>query len=261
MSDVDPNCCTGRVGETILEALTRFVRWLIKTEVEDQSTRSEYKKVWSALSTTLEQAKLHVIGVTEEAAFQSTGEETLSFLKETVGIRKEDVVLEIGCGIGRVGKVVAPRCRKWIGCDVASNMLSLAAGRLKDLSNVELLEISGYDLRGVADGSVDVVYCTVVFMHLESWDRYNYVLEAFRVLRPNGRVYVDNINLCSEGGWKVFETHRAMSSTNRPPHMTQNSTPQEIETYLRRAGFSSVRVCTDDDWIRASGIKPELLAK
>jgi len=228
--------------------------------VDFQLARSEYKKVWSALSTTEDQAKLHVIGVTEEAALLATGEETLRFLQDSVGIGKEDVVLEIGCGVGRVGKVVAPLCRKWIGCDVASNMLSLAAQRLKDLSNVELVEISGYNLSGIADASVDVVYCTVVFMHLESWDRYNYVLEAFRVLRPSGRIYVDNINLCSDGGWRVFENHRAFSPSNRPPHMTQNSTPQEIGTYLGRAGFSDVRIRTDDDWIRASGIKYEEIA-
>jgi len=229
--------------------------------MEQQPARSEYKKVWSALSTTEDQAKLHVIGVTEEAALQVTGEETLRFLQDSVGIRKEDVVLEIGCGIGRVGKVVAPLCRKWIGCDVAANMLSHTAQRLKDLSNVELVEISGYNLNGVADGSVDVVYCTVVFMHLESWDRYNYISEAFRVLRSGGRIYVDNISLCSDGGWKVFETHRAFSPANRPPHITQNSTPQEIQTYLKHAGFAEVRMRTDDDWIRASAIKRELLAK
>ena len=154
--------------------------------MEQQPARSEYKKVWSGLSTTEDQAKLHIIGVTEEDALRSTGEQTLKFLQESVGIRKDDVVLEIGCGIGRVGKLVAPLCRKWIGCDVASNMLALAAKRLRGLDNLELKEISGYNLSGVADASVDVVYCTVVFMHLEPWDRYNYVLEAFRVLRPNG---------------------------------------------------------------------------
>jgi SAM-dependent methyltransferase len=228
--------------------------------MEPQPTRSEYKKVWSALSTTQDQAKLHVIGVTDEEALRATGKQTLAFLQESVGIRTDEVVLEIGCGVGRVGKVVAPLCRKWIGCDVASNMLALAAERLRDLPGVELKEISGYDLSGVADASVDVVYCTVVFMHLESWDRYNYIAEAFRVLRPRGRIYVDNINLCSDGGWKVFETHRAFSPTNRPPHMTQNSTPQEIETYLMRAGFSKVRIRTEDDWVRASGIKPEAVA-
>jgi len=122
--------------------------------MEHQPARSEYKKVWSALSTTLDQAKLHVIGVTEEAALEATGQETLKFLQESVGIGKEDVVLEIGCGIGRVGKLVAPLCRKWSGCGAAANMPSLTAQRLKDLPNVELVEISGYNLSSVADASV-----------------------------------------------------------------------------------------------------------
>ena len=139
--------------------------------MEHQPGRSEYKKVWSALSTTPDQAKLHVIGVTEEAALQSTGEQTLGFLQESVGIRKDDVVLEIGCGIGRVGRMVAPLCRKWIGCDVTSNMLSLAAERLKDLPGVELKEISGYDLVGVADASVDVHKEPYLCIWLVSFDR------------------------------------------------------------------------------------------
>ena len=42
--------------------------------MEHQPPRSEYKKVWSALSDTEDRAKLHVIGVTEEAALQATGE-------------------------------------------------------------------------------------------------------------------------------------------------------------------------------------------
>src|SRR5882724_2965292 len=40
--------------------------------MENEPARSEYKKVWSALSTTPDQAKLHVIGVTEEVALQLT---------------------------------------------------------------------------------------------------------------------------------------------------------------------------------------------
>jgi len=40
--------------------------------MENEPARSEYKKVWSALSTTPGEAKLHVIGVTEEVALQLT---------------------------------------------------------------------------------------------------------------------------------------------------------------------------------------------
>src|SRR5262249_40344769 len=92
--------------------LTHWNRRLINAGMEYQPARSEYKKVWSALSTTEDQAKLHVIGGIDEAALEATGEETLRFLQDSVGIRRDDVVLEIGCGIGRVGKVVAPLCRK-----------------------------------------------------------------------------------------------------------------------------------------------------
>jgi hypothetical protein len=40
--------------------------------VDSQQARSKSKKVWSALSTTPDQAKLHVIDVTEEVALQLT---------------------------------------------------------------------------------------------------------------------------------------------------------------------------------------------
>jgi len=96
---------------------------------------------------------------------------------------RSDVVLEIGCGIGRVGRELAPQCRKWIGCDVSARMLNLAADRLREFPNVELVETSGYDLKPISDVSVDLVYCTAVFMHLEQWDRYKKFRASFSV-RP-----------------------------------------------------------------------------
>src|SRR4029079_14758139 len=141
------------------------------------------------------------------------------------------------------------------GCDVSPNMIKLAGERLSDLDNVDLHEISGYNLNGIADQSVDVVYSTVVFMHLESWDRYNYVVEAMRVLRPGGRIYIDNVNLCSEEGWRVFDNHRTYAPDQRPPHITQCSTPQEIETYLKRADFEQVQLRTNDSFVRGWAVK------
>ncbi len=139
------------------------------------------------------------------------------------------------------GNILAAHCRRWIGADVSPNMLTFAAERLQGFSNVEFVELSGNDLRPIADSSIDLVYCTVVFMHLEGWDRYGYVEEAFRVLRPGGKLYVDNVNLCSDAGWSIFETHRKFPVSERPDHITVCSTPQELQEYLRRAGFESNR--------------------
>ena len=222
---------------------------------EHPKQRSEYKSVWNELSDTEDRAKMHVQGTVKEDEFRGSAEATKRDLEATVGIKPDDEVLEIGCGVGRVGMVIAPLCKRWIGCDVSSNMLRHAAQRLSQHKNVSFSELSGFDLGTIADESVSLVYCTVVFMHLEEWDRFNYVLEAYRVLRPGGRVLIDNFDLCSDEGWSVFEQHRAFSPDQRPPHIAKSSTQQEIETYLHRAGFESVKVRLSGGWVRGWGTK------
>ena len=219
-------------------------------------SRSNYKTVWTTLSETERQAVLHVIGDFDEPRIQAEAEITRQYLDEAVGILPDDVILEIGCGIGRVGQVLAPRCKQWIGCDVSPNMLAYAKQRLAGFDNVRLVELSGFDLQPIASASVDLVYCTVVFMHLEEWDRYNYIAEAQRVLRPGGRIFVDNFNLCSDEGWAVFETHRRIPPSERPPHISKSSTPQELETYLYRAGFQGIHMREQRWWVQAYGVKP-----
>jgi ubiquinone/menaquinone biosynthesis C-methylase UbiE len=228
------------------------------SDAEDTRARSNYKGVWTDLSDTYDRAKMHVGWTTDEERFRKTGVDTAGMLQRTVQIRPADVVLEIGCGVGRVGRQLAPLCAHWIGCDVSPNMIAIAKSWLEGFRNVELREITGYDLAPIADASIDVVYCTVVFMHLETWDRYNYVLEARRVLKPGGRLYVDNVDLCTDAGWAVFEAHRAFEPSKRPPHMSVCSTSQELQTYLQRAGFEHVSVMAGagDEFVRAWGAKP-----
>ena len=153
--------------------------------------RGDYKAVWNSLSGSKTDAYLVVSGYTDEDKFHADAEDTVDILRDTVGVKPADVFLEIGCGVGRVGRVLSPFVREWVGCDVSSNMLRLAGRRLLGLSNIRLQEISGYDLQPIPDNSIDVVYTTVVFMHLEEWDRYNYILEAKRVLKPGGKMILE----------------------------------------------------------------------
>lgn len=218
--------------------------------------RADYKAVWTSLSTTKEDAYMVVSGYTDEEKFHADAEDTLDILRATTGIRPDDVFLEIGCGVGRVGRVLAPLVREWIGCDVSPNMITLAGRRLIGLPNTRLQEISGYDLSPIADASVDVVYTTVVFMHLEEWDRYTYVLEAMRVLKPGGRFYCDNADIASDAGWAMFEASRRIAPSERPSHISKCSSAPEIDAFLRRAGFSEVKVATRPMWVYGCGVKP-----
>ncbi len=220
--------------------------------------RGDYKSVWNSLSGSKEAAYLVVSGYTDEDKFHADAEDTADILRETVGVRPDDVILEIGCGVGRVGRVLSPFVKQWIGCDVSANMLRLAGRRLLGLDNIRLQEVSGYDLRPIADASVDVVYTTVVFMHLEEWDRYNYVLEAMRVLKPGGRFYCDNVDIASEAGWAVFEESRkTFAPKERPAQISKCSSQPELQAFLKQAGFADVKVAGRlNFWAYAWGTKP-----
>jgi ubiquinone/menaquinone biosynthesis C-methylase UbiE len=138
-------------------------------------------------------------------------------------VHRDDVVLEIGAGVGRVGAELAPLCKRWIGADVSENMLSYLHERLREHANVEAVSLNGWDLSPIDSESVDVVYATVVFMHLDDWDRYGYIREGLRVLKPGGRMYVDNTNLLSEPGWERFLGTQINTTRLGDRHISANS--------------------------------------
>ncbi len=225
-------------------------------EPEPVLPRHAYKDVWRGLAKTEDGAKFWVQGSTDEDQLVRSADYFIGQLDRLVGIRPADDVLEIGCGVGRVGAALAPRCRSWTGTDVSPNMVLHTRRRLADKPNVHAVEISGYDLGPIPSESLDLVYCTVVFMHISEWERFSYIEEARRVLRPGGRLYVDNISLCTGYGWDFFQSSRARSPETRPPQIGQTSTPQEFEVYFRKAGFTEFTVQEiDDAWVVGTAVK------
>jgi cyclopropane fatty-acyl-phospholipid synthase-like methyltransferase len=218
--------------------------------------RDQYKQCWNSISQSETAAKRAVSGQVDEEVYTQSAHSTVALLQQHVGIRPEDVVLEIGAGVGRVGAVMAPLCREWIGTDVSENMVRHIQRRLAGLRNIRAIVTNGFDLHQIPSESIDVVYCTVVFMHLEEWERYSYVAEGFRVLKSGGRMLVDNVNLLSDEGWSFFEEHRAKPPSKRPPHFSRTSTPQELETYFSRAKFVNIRQENLNLWIITCGTKP-----
>jgi hypothetical protein len=97
-------------------------------------------------------------------------------------------------------------------------------------------------------------------MHLAEWERFGYIREGIRVLRPGGRMLVDCFNLLSDLGWALFERMRLYHPTRRPPQISTASTPQEIGTYFERAGFAAVQQRTRAEWLTTYGRKPAATA-
>ena len=93
-------------------------------------------------------------------------------------------------------------------------------------------------------------------MHLDEWDRYRYVEEAFRVLRPGGRCYFDNINLGGKQGWEIFLQMAQHPPALRPPNISKASTGEELRIYFSKAGFADIQIYPGDHFVAAVGTKP-----
>jgi SAM-dependent methyltransferase len=240
----------------MLERLLRLARARGAGPKGSMQDRSDYKSTWQQLARSADAAKTSVAGTADEEQFAITGAQTVDLLQKFVGVRPTDVILEVGCGVGRVGKFLAPICRQWIGTDISANMLRFARQRLQGLENVKLVELSGSALKEIPTASVDVVYCTIVFMHLFEWDRYRYVHDAHRVLRPGGRIFYDNMDIISPHGKMMFDHGLSLDPMARPAHLSMTSTGDELETYARWAGFTDIRVHRwADAWVGVAAIK------
>lgn len=153
-------------------------------------------------------------------------------------IRECEVILEIGPGGGRVTRLLLPKCRRLVACEISPKMMSFLRNRFGDDPRLECVLLDGNGLGPIADQSVDVVVSFAVFVHLQHWDIFSYLREARRVLRPDGRLLVHHANTFSELGWRNF-LEEIPYSLNRPKFFGNFSvmTPEIMREFVQRAGL------------------------
>lgn len=126
-----------------------------------------------------------------EEEFYALGErDWADFIRHwnSYGLRNE-VVVEIGCGAGRLTKAMARYFSRVVALDVSEDMIDYARQRL-DSPTVEFQVVDGKSIP-CADGSVTAVFSAQVFQHLESRkDVENYFREIHRVLDTGGSMMI-----------------------------------------------------------------------
>lgn len=103
--------------------------------------------------------------------------------------------LDIGCGIGRVARELAPRLRQVVGVELSAGMVAAARRRLHGLANVQVHLGSGRDLAGFADGAFELVYAIDVLPYVVEAGRAlveTHFREVARVLTAGGDFVIGN---------------------------------------------------------------------
>lgn len=119
---------------------------------------------------------------------RGSGEALVARLGVTPGMR----VLDLGCGDGTTAIPAARLGAEVLGVDIASNLVRAGNRRARELglSNVEFREGDASDLRGVEDGSFDLVVS--VFGAMFAPRPFDVAREMVRVTRPGGRIVMGN---------------------------------------------------------------------
>lgn len=124
-------------------------------------------------------------------------EEVLRWMDGQHLLRAGDVVLDLGCGIGRFCVALAPRVRLVIGTELSEGMAKVARKRCAGFPNAWILRGSGRDLAAFADRCFDLVLAADVFPYLVQAGMplaARHIAEAARVLRPGGRLAILNFS-------------------------------------------------------------------
>ena len=223
----------------------------------DHLHRRQYAATWDALASSPQEARVAACGATDEKHVRLSAQRAVNNITELAGIQPGDRVLEIGCGVARIGLELAPRCQQWTGVDISQNMLACAADRLSQLSNVNLVHLTATNLDSLPGSSFDLVYSTNMFDHLDQMDRCRYIQDAFRVLRRSGRFYVDNTDLESDAGWAAFANGVSTLQNFEPaPFQPILATEAELTAYVRRAGFVNIQAHHRSPLVILTAIKP-----
>jgi SAM-dependent methyltransferase len=142
-----------------------------------------------------------------DSDFRATGEEFLGLFRELAGLRPADRVLDVGCGIGRMARVLAGELRppgSYDGFDIVGDAIAWCNGHYRDtpapfaFKHADLHN-SAYNPGGhgsardyrfpYPDQSFDLAIATSVFTHLLGGEVDNYLSEVARVLAPGGRMF------------------------------------------------------------------------
>lgn len=220
------------------------------------STHLNYKTFWDAKASTPQDAMIAVDGSSNEDVLRHTGAYSARQVAAALDLQPADRVLELGCGVGRIGRELAPRVAHWEGADISTNMLKVARERLAAQANTGFTELTRTSLQPLADASFDKAYSVAVFIHMDKEDFYLYVEDLARVLKPGGLLYFDAWNLTSAVGWRrfamEFNQHRAADPAQRKDvARNQFTTPDEVRAFLQHAGFDTLALFADSPWVQA----------
>jgi SAM-dependent methyltransferase len=215
-----------------LEHAAARARDRLDYQVTETDGDGRYGRLWNPPADA--DAMSLILNTSDPDTFETTGradaERLASFLPAAA------TAMDVGCGIGRVARYLAPQCASLWAVDASPRMLELAAVRLAGVPNVRYARCIDTAIPDVPTASVDLVYALLVLQHLEREDAFLLLEELRRIVRPTGTVVVTFPNLLSDTYLAGFLDYAHTGEVANPAR-ARIYTPQEVGRLVPAAGF------------------------
>jgi SAM-dependent methyltransferase len=182
-----------------------------------------------------------------EGDFVATGDEFLGHLVELAGLRPDNDILDVGCGIGRMARPLAGYLTtgRYAGFDVNEMAIRWCRERypasfrfdVADLHNARYHPSGRQAAREYRfpydDAGFDVVLMASVLTHLLEPEADRYLAEARRVLRPGGRLLATFFLLdgSSRAALAAGRTAIAFGTRDGPVAVADPALPEDAVAY------------------------------
>lgn len=149
-------------------------------------------------------ALAQAIGATTMESFHSQGDGHVAVLK-VHGLRDGMAVYDLGCGCGRTAQALQRSGWRgsYKGADVVPELLAELVEKCPDYE-----AILNFTPQIVAEGeSLDIVFHWSVFTHLYPAESYLYTRDAFRALKPGGKMIFSFLELEDQAHDRIWDAN------------------------------------------------------
>jgi SAM-dependent methyltransferase len=157
-----------------------------------------------------------------------------------LGLEPGHTLLDVGCGSGRLAKALVPYLTsgRFFGTDVVQELLDYARDGCP--ANWEFVLVE--DIRiPCRENSADFACFFSVFTHLLHEESYCYLLEARRVVKPQGKIVFSFLEYAHN--WQIFkDTFFLLLQDGASPHLNMFIGRDAIEAWASHLGLTILEV-------------------
>lgn len=156
-------------------------------------------------------------------------------------VRSSDIILEMGCGYGRVIKYICPHVKTIFGIDTSVSNLKMARYELHLCPNIHLARMNAVSM-GFADKVFDITICIQNGLSAFKVDQTMLIKEAVRVTKSGGKALFSSY---SEKFWNDrLEWFRMQADEGLLGKIDEEQTGKGI--IVCDDGFRAVTISPDD---------------